>query len=333
MMRLISETELKKYGKTYSLSRQAISLVNQQKATWPLAATNYKALKNVRENSFNMGHFILKIQYNPERIRSSSANTNQEAILSRPCFLCARNFPPEQTGIPFRDQFIILTNPFPIFPFHLTIPTTDHIPQEIDGNMETMLDLSYALSDFIVFYNGPQCGASAPDHFHFQAGIRGTLPVEEEFDILRSSYSEKLTENSTSPVFAVENYLRRFIGFQTSDKELLIHQLRLVIGCLPKTDSEEPMMNILTWYQFPEWKVALFPRAKQRPWQYYSDDLNQLMISPAAVELGGLVILPREEDYYKLTEKDLISVYDQVTIQKDDFNELKNNIIKLFKPE
>jgi hypothetical protein len=333
MMRLISETELKKYGKTYSLSSQAIALVNQQKATWPLAATNYKALKTVRESSFNMGYFTIKVQFNPERIRSSSANTNQEAILSRPCFLCSQNLPPEQSGIPFRDQFIILTNPFPIFPCHLTIPSTDHIPQKIDGHIGTMLDLSYALSDFIVFYNGPQCGASAPDHFHFQAGIRETLPVEEEFDILRNNHSEKLTENGKSPVFAGENYLRRFIGFQTSDKELLIHQLTHVIGCLPGTDDEEPMMNILAWYQFPEWKVILFPRSKQRPWQYFSDDLNQLIISPASVEMGGLVVLPREEDYYKLTAKDLISVYDQVTIQKDDFFELKNNIIKLFKPE
>jgi hypothetical protein len=332
MMQLISENELKKYGKTYNVSRQAIALVNQQKATWPLAATNYKALKNVRESIFNMAHFTLKVQYNPERIRSSSANTNQEAILSRPCFLCAQNLPPEQTGISFRDKFMILTNPFPIFPFHLTIPSTEHIPQKIDGNIGTMLDLSYALSDFIVFYNGPQCGASAPDHFHFQAGNREILPLEEEFDILRNAFSEKLSDNGKSTIFAVDNYLRRFIGFQTSDKELLIHQLTKVIGCLPETGGEEPMMNILAWYQFPEWKVALFPRAKQRPWQYYSEDLNQLIISPAAVELGGLVILPREEDYYKMTEKDLVSVFDQVTIQKDDFTELKNNILKLLKP-
>jgi hypothetical protein len=327
-MRLIAESELKKYGKTYNVSRQAIALVNQQKAIWPLATTNYKALKTVRESIYNMGYFTLKVQYNPERIRSSSANTNQEAILSRPCFLCSQNLPPEQTGIPFSDQLIILTNPFPIFPFHLTIPSSDHIPQRIDGNIATLLDLSYALSDFTVFYNGPQCGASAPDHFHFQAGSREILPLEEEFDILRRSYSEKITEDGKSHVFAVENYLRRFIGFQTSDKELLIHQLTLVIGCLPKTDGEEPMMNILAWYQFPEWKVALFPRAKQRPWQYYSDDLNQLIISPAAVELGGLVILPREEDYYKMTEKDLVSVYDQITIQKKDFIELKKAVMK-----
>jgi hypothetical protein len=332
MMPLISESELKKYGKTYSLSKQAIALVNQQKATWPLASANYKALKTVRETSLNMGHYILKYQFNPERIRSSAANTTQEAILSRPCFLCFQNLPPEQYGIPFGDQFIVLTNPFPIFPYHLTIPSTHHQPQMIDGNIGTMLDLSYALSDFTVFYNGPRCGASAPDHFHFQAGIKETLPVEEEFDILRDNHSEILFRDEKSTVFAVENYLRRFIGFHSSDKETLIRQLTQAIGYLPQTGNEEPMMNILAWYQFPEWKVILFPRAKQRPWQYFADDLNQLVISPAAVELGGLIILPREEDYYKLTAKDLISIYDQVTIQKIDFNELKTNILKLIKP-
>jgi hypothetical protein len=329
-MQLIAESELKKYGKTYNLSRQAIALVNQQKATWPLAAANYKALKTVRESSFSFGQFIVKYQFNPERIRSSAANTNQEAILSRPCFLCNQNLPPEQYGIPFSNQFIVLVNPFPIFPCHLTILSMDHIPQKIDGNIASLLDLSYALSDFIVFYNGPKCGASAPDHFHFQAGTRETLPVEDEFDLLHKNYSDHLFEDGKSTVFAVENYLRRFIGFQTSDKELLIHQLTKVIGCLPETDGEEPMMNILAWYQFPEWKVVLFPRAKQRPWQYYSNDFNQLVISPAAVELGGMVILPREEDFFKLTDKDLISIYDQVTMQKDDFRELINASIKQF---
>jgi hypothetical protein len=131
-------------------------------------------------------------------------------------------------------------------------------------------------------------------------------------------------------VFAVEDYLRQCIGFLSSDKELLIRHLTHVIGCLQKTDLEEPMMNILAWYQFPKWKVVLFPRSKQRPWQYYSDDLNQIVISPAAVELGGLVILPREEDYSKMSEKDLISVYDQVTIQMNDFTELKNIITKTY---
>jgi hypothetical protein len=327
-MRLISETELKKYGKTYNVSRQAIALVNQQKATWPLATANYNTLKTVRESSFSMGHFTVKYQFNQERIRSSAADISKEAILARPCFLCAQNLPSGQYGIPFGSRFIILVNPFPIFTCHLTIPSVDHSPQKIDGNLGSLLDLSYALSDFVVFYNGPKCGASAPDHFHFQAGIRETLPVEAEFDLLRDNHSVQLFTDGKSTVFAVENYLRRFIGFQNQDKEEMVRQITHIIGCLPKTGDEEPMMNILAWYQFPYWKAVIFPRALQRPWQYYSNDFNQLIISPAAVEMGGLFILPREEDYYKLTEKDLISIYDQVTMQKDDFAELRNAVYR-----
>jgi hypothetical protein len=326
MTPLISETELKKFGKTYSLSKQAIALVNQQKATWELASSNYKALNNVRESSFGFDHFKVKYQFNPERIRSSAANTNQEVILARPCFLCTQNLPRQQFGIPFDDHFIILTNPYPIFPYHLTISSIHHVPQQIDGNIETLLNLTYALSDFTVFYNGPQCGASAPDHFHFQAGIKDTLPIEEELDLLQGNYGEELVNDGMTRVFAVENYLRRFIGFSSSDKGLLIRHLQQVINFLPYKEPEEPMMNILAWYQFPEWKVILFPRSKQRPWQYFADDFNRLVISPASVELGGLIILPREEDFYKLTKKDIESVYEQVTIQHEDFKALTKHI-------
>jgi hypothetical protein len=325
-MSLISEKELTKYGKTYSLSKMAIALVNQQKATWELASVNYRSLRKVQTRSFDFGHFRIDCQYNPERIRSSAADTNREAILSRPCFLCDENLPPVQFGVAFGNEYFILTNPYPIFPFHLTIPYHLHTPQQIAGNLDAMLQLSYALSDFTVFYNGPRCGASAPDHLHFQAGSRDSLPIEEELELLLQNHSDLLTDNGTIRIYAVENYLRRFICFRCGDKELLIRQINKVIDLLHSDGTEEPMMNILTWYHPSGWSVVLFPRSLQRPREYYANDFDRLIISPAAAELGGLVILPREEDFYKLTEKDLVSVFGQVTIQKNVFNELKQRI-------
>lgn len=329
-MQLIPEKELQKYGKTHTLSQQAIALVNQQKATWELAAANYKALKTVRESIFDFGDYRVRYQFNPGRIRSSAADTSKEAILTRPCFLCSQNLPPLQAGIPYRDRFTILTNPFPIFPYHLTIPATTHIPQEISGNIEALLDLSHDLSAFTLLYNGPQCGASAPDHLHFQAGIRDVLPVEEELDNLMQNLSEVVMEVSETQVYASERYLRRVLIFRSSDKNSLVRMLEKGISCLPGDGSEEPMMNIISWYQAPQWIVLLFPRAGQRPWQYFAEDFSRLVISPAAVELGGLVILPREEDFYKLTQKDLISVFDQVCIQPADFRALREKLKERF---
>ncbi|HPT32834.1 MAG TPA: DUF4922 domain-containing protein, partial [Prolixibacteraceae bacterium] len=145
-MNIISEQELKKYGKTFSLSAQAIALVNQQKATWKPASSNYRSLKEVQIRSFDFGHFRIDCQYNPGRIRSSAANTSEAAILSRPCFLCAENRPAEQTGIAYQGEFTILANPYPIFPYHLTIPSNLHSPQQISGNVDSLLQLGYDLS-------------------------------------------------------------------------------------------------------------------------------------------------------------------------------------------
>jgi hypothetical protein len=272
---------------------------------------------------------MVKYQFNPERIRSSAANTSKEAILSRPCFLCPENLPPEQTGIPATDRFILLVNPYPIFPVHLTIPSTIHTPQRIDGNIGSLLEISRLLNEFVIFYNGPQCGASAPDHLHFQAGIRGILPLEDDLETLATPLSQIMTGESSIRIFAAENFLRRFFQIRSASAETLQKILSAIIKLLPAEKGEEPMVNILVWYNAPEWTVALFPRAKQRPWQYYADDFDKLIISPAAVELGGLVVLPREEDYFKLSGNDLASVFDQVTLGKDDFEVLKMKIAGL----
>lgn len=326
MYRLTSENELKKYGKTWSLSAKALALANQQKACWPLAGNNYRALKNSRESEISFGTFVVKYQFNPERIRSSAANTSPEAISSRPCFLCPGNLPAEQAGIPVAGRFILLVNPYPIFPVHLTIPSTLHTPQRIDGSIDALLEISRLLNEFVVFYNGPKCGASAPDHLHFQAGIRGILPLEDDLDTLVTAHSQINSVDSDVRIYAPGNYLRRILILRSASAESLQKRLSTIINLLPAEQGEEPMVNILTWYNAPEWTVAVFPRAKQRPWQYFADDFDKLVISPAAVELGGLVVLPREEDYFKLSGKELASVYEQVTLGKEDFETLKMKI-------
>jgi len=328
-MEIITENELKKYGKTFSLSKKALALINHQKANWPLASANYTSLRQVQNRSFNFGHFRIDCQFNPGRIRSSAANTDAKAIEARPCFLCEPNRPPQQTGIQYGNHYTILCNPFPIFPYHLTIPLINHEPQQLEGHIDDFLKLTHDLDEFVVFYNGPQCGASAPDHFHFQAGIRDVLPVEDEMDNLIAHHSDLLIQTTEIQIYSIENYLRRLIVFESTNTSLLSSWISKTMAHLSFQDKEgEPMVNILGYFMQGSWRVILFPRSAQRPREYFADDFERILVSPAAVELGGLIILPREEDFYKITADDLTSIYSQVTLQKNDFDELKKRLIE-----
>lgn len=326
-MRIISEEELQKYGTTWSLSRKAVALVNQQRATWPVAGANYRSLRQVETKWFDFGHFRIVCQFNPGRIRSSAADTSAVTIGTRPCFLCEDNRPTEQVEIPFEEGFILLANPFPIFPYHLTVPSLRHIPQHLDGNIATFLELSRKLQEFTLFYNGPQCGASAPDHLHFQAGFRNILPIEEELDQLLTHHADILNDKGPVKIFAVEKTLRRLIVLQSIDPEALVASIQAVTNGLKSERQEEPMMNILTWIENGGWNVLIFPRSKQRPGQYFADEPDKLVVSPAAVEMGGLVILPRKEDFEKITALDLESIFSQVTLEEEEFRLLKENLI------
>ncbi len=327
---LIPGNELEEFGKTCSLSDQAIALVNHQKADWSLAHENYRQLSQVRTKSFRFGNSRIDCQFNPQRVRSSSADTSPEGILLRDCFLCAGNRPVIQKGILFGTDFIILTNPYPIFPFHLTIVHQKHCPQQIEGNLEPFLELTCALEKFTVFYNGPQCGASAPDHLHFQAGVRKYCPLEEALENMDDMHAEILVDRDPVRIFAGESCARRFLILRSENKACLIRWITLIIRLLERGTKNEPMLNLLSWFEKKEWKVLLFPRGMQRPWQYYADDHAKLLISPAAVELGGLVVLPREEDFLKITCRDLRDIYSQVTLSETDFDLLKQ---KLKNPE
>ncbi|MDR0866076.1 MAG: DUF4922 domain-containing protein, partial [Candidatus Symbiothrix sp.] len=155
-------------------------LLCDQLEEWSLVKSNYEALKNVKSKEFQFDGFIIKVQFNPARIVSSAAKIDAKSIQERKCFLCPANLPKEQTGIPFGNDYQLLVNPFPIFPEHFTIPTYKHTDQLIIHRYGDMLDLAKSMDKYTVFYNGPKCGASAPDHAHFQAGIKGFLPLENE---------------------------------------------------------------------------------------------------------------------------------------------------------
>lgn len=322
----ISLEELKKFGSIKNINEQAFALVNQQRSVWDVAKKNYKALNRVESKVFDFGHFKIVAQFNPERIRSSAAKTDAKAIAARPCFLCLKNLPAEQKGIIFQNNYLILTNPFPIFNKHLTISRLNHTPQLIQPYIDDMLELSKELVDFTVFYNGPRCGASAPDHFHFQAGIKGLLPVESEFTNLENNHAEILFQKNNTKIIAVQNYLRPFIAIISDKKDEIIHQAKRIINFLDTGDYDEPMLNILCSYDNIQWLMIIFPRAKHRSTHYFRKDNKQIVAGPATSELGGILVLPREEDFRKITQTEIAEIYEEVTINNNDFENLKRKI-------
>ena len=257
-------------------------LFDEQLANWELARNNYRALERVKTKTLFVDGREYKVQFNPARIVSSAAKVDAQSIRERKCFLCAENRPPEQNGIPFKGRYTVLVNPYPIFPRHLTIPAIEHTPQQIAPYFEDMLDLAQQLNEYVIFYNGPKCGASAPDHFHFQAGNKGFLPIEKD----RNRYN--------------------MICIESDKKEELLNRFQQIYNNLPQQpDDTEPMINMLVWYEAAKWIVCLFPRKKHRPSCYSATGEANLLISPAAVDLGGVFITPLEKDFEKITAENI----------------------------
>lgn len=295
-------------------SKQARELIREQIGEWDLAAKNYGGLRKVKVKTFDFGDYRIDIQYNPERIISSSAKVDFQSIEARPCFLCQKNLPSQQRWLSFDHEYLVLVNPFPIFPEHLTIPNFSHTNQRIKGNFGRLLDLAAGLDDFVIFYNGPKCGASAPDHLHFQAGNKGFLPIEVDFPSGKCCHVVRHIGRVT--ISHWPNYQRGIITFNGNDKVGLIDCFNKIYCKLHvlQPDENEPMLNILATFKNGEWIIHIFPRTLHRPSQYFGTGEKQILLSPAAVDMGGVLIIPREEDFNKISKDDVIDILKQVCI-------------------
>lgn len=302
------------------LSSRLASFLREQKESPGPAHENYAALKDVRMRSLEVDGFEVQLQFNPARIRSSAAKVDARSVGERACFLCRANRPPMQESLPFGDSYEILLNPFPIFSDHLTISSLRHEDQLIRGRFGDLLALAGALPGFVLFYNGPRCGASAPDHMHFQAGARGLLPVEKDWE--RAS-KEAVFSSASSVLYAVSGYTHPFLLLVSSDEREAAALFDALYGLLPLPGgAAEPMMNLLAWYEGGRWITCLFPRVKLRPCCYYAEGEDRLLLSPASVEMGGLFAVAREEDFLRITARDIRRVYGEVCLFPADMDAL-----------
>jgi hypothetical protein len=288
--------------------------MEQQKLDWPQLTEGYAALESVRIREIVCSNYNVSVQFNPNRIRSTGADLDAKTIQERQCFLCLEHLPEPQKGILYRDEFLLLCNPVPIFARHLTFSTIHHIPQELVSSLSVLLNLTRDLNpDFTVFYNGPKSGASAPDHLHFQVSPRRAIPIE--CDAVDMRRRKRLYYKDHVAGCVLMNYGRTALIVESTDKVRLLEFLKNILVAWKKVlgSTEEPKMNILCSYQEDLWRLIILPRRKHRPDIYFLEGNDRVLISPAAVDLGGLVVTPLEKDYLRADAKLIESIFAEVT--------------------
>ena len=285
---------------------------------WQDAGKRYRDLQNVMISE--QGEW--KVQFNPARIVSTGASIDKKAIAKRPCFLCADNRPEEQITRVLDNGFELLVNPFPILPVHFTIPLLKHAPQLIRPYYGEMHHLLEMYPDLMVFYNGPKCGASAPDHMHFQAGTSGLLPLQQAWGRLSRELEVVVALSDDEEISLIHEYVcPAFLIRSRNQKndEKMFGWLYEAMGRVSRDESgesrnEEPMMNIVAWRQGDEYLSVVFPRRKHRPDCYYADDDSQRLVSPGSLDMAGLIITPRQEDYERLNTAEIQAIIDEVAV-------------------
>jgi hypothetical protein len=290
-------------------------LFAQQATAWPLLAQGLTGLARARTKLLRIGTASVALRQIPHRLQSTTARVDAASIGARPCFLCQRNLPPEQRGVAIGGDWVALCNPFPILERHLTIVRREHVPQRLAGRIAALLDLARALPGSFVIYNGPECGASAPDHLHFQAADRGLFPLEAE-----TQHREGLLDHPSRPIV-----------LRDADPAALATRIERLMRTLAErapssaaaqereAGSREPLVNLAAFQADGRLTACVFARRKHRPAAF---ERGELLLSPAAIDLSGVLVAPREQDFERLGAELVASVFDEVMLGRQELAEL-----------
>lgn len=297
--------------------------INDQLSVWPLAAANFRALKSARTRQLEVDGLLCTVQCNPRRILSSTADTTPQAIAARKCFLCADNRPAEQFHLKFEGRkgrmYNIQVNPYPIFPGHLVIVREEHIPQAIWHHFPDMLDFAMKYRDYTVFYNGPGSGASAPDHLHFQAVPRLSMPLERAVDAYLDKPGEVLASVKDATLYRYAGFAEGVFALKATTSKSMAKLFYRLLDCTDKVEGDiEPKFNLFAYCCDGEYRAFVTLRAAKRSHHYYSDGPDHLTISPGAADMAGFFVAPFEEDFEKVTSADLEEMLSEVSISREE---------------
>jgi hypothetical protein len=293
------------------MNQEVEDLFRRQVRAWPQLAKGLEGLAQAKTRSERIDWFEVSVRHIPHRVVSTTAPVDRESIARRPCFLCEANLPAEEEGLQFDQNFTIYCNPFPIVTRHLTIAHKEHRSQRIANQFGTMLDLAASLPGYFIIYNGPECGASAPDHLHFQAGSRELFPIAKD------------TADISGP--AVPNYARNVFLFRGRDRSELIDRVDYAIDLLAQATGKpnEPMVNIAAFHEGGNWVTCLFPRGKHRPEVFHTGELT---VSPASIDLCGIFVVPLMHDFEKITGDAIASIFREVTLPDEQYQEVAGKL-------
>jgi hypothetical protein len=329
---MLSEEELKPFLKSasdYPLAADVAALIDHQKASWPMLAEGYRALSQIETRRIELDGSSVVAQHNPARIRSTAAAVDKASVQARKCFLCSENLPVEERGLEYNENLIILCNPYPVVSNHLVIAHKNHVEQKIDGHLEDLLALAFDLgSDYFVLYNGAECGASAPDHFHLQAASRALLPIEEALAAseppaeIDCDVCEDLARRDFE-LFTIGDFGRSAIIFRGASRIEIASWANEIIKALAQaTHKPEAMMNLIGFFERGIYTLILFPRARHRPACFFAEGEDRLVISPGAVDMAGILVMPEHRDYEKIDAAQVEAIFSEVSLPVDVVEEI-----------
>ena len=291
--------------------------------TWDEIRQRYEALKHVGLKQ--LGH--RQLQYNPARMVSTGAQIDRQTIAQRACFLCEKNRSEEQLTIDLGDDFELMVNPFPVLPMHFTIVRKAHVSQTILENYTEIHRLLELFPELFVFYNGPMSGASAPDHMHLQAGIGQELPLMTVLRKLEKEQQVLIKQENGSSLSMFNTVSFNAFVFKSKAQETEMTLFKQLYDAMPVREGEkEPRMNIVAWRDGSEDVIVVLPRDNHRPACYFEEGDRRMVISPGALDMAGLIITPREEDFNRITEDKLISILKEVSIKEKDMENIKEKL-------
>ena len=312
---------------------------DRQLRVWHEVRDRYRQLSEVEVRELSCDELTMLAQYNPQRIVSTGAKMTKEAIAERPCFLCDKNRPQVQMMKIIDKNYELLVNPFPILPMHFTIPMCKHRPQAVLPMFGEMMKLLAAYKGLLVFYNGPKCGASAPDHAHLQAGTTGILPLQRDWQRLSRNLTTLMKHGDEAELAVIEDYPCSALVIKSKTAQAAEKLFaKLYTKMVVPDGNTEPMMNIVSWCQHDsmaadtpsaqEYISVVFPREKHRPDCYYKEGDQQLLVSPGALDMAGMMITPRKEDFDRLDAETALAILQECALGEEAFAKLKERLLK-----